>query len=172
VATEFIDTISNKYNDWQSSRSEDDDNIFRVNLSTGETKPLIPAYVTRGISSIKTPAMKESIAICFQKEGLLSEARLPETYQRALSVLAEEIVIPEEVEIEEDLGPIEDEQVQEVGQDFDIEVNQDEPGIRDDTSSVDGEDEEDEEEKAPEPPKRQRKENTMIGFIRKGKYSK
>jgi len=51
-------------------------------------------------------------------------------------------------------------------------VNQDEPGIRDDTSSVDGEDEEDEEEKAPEPPKRQRKENTMIGFIRKGKYSK
>jgi hypothetical protein len=69
--------------------------------------------------------MKESIANCFQKESLLSEARLPETYQRALSVLTEEIVIPEEVEIEEDLGPIEDDQVQEVGQDFDIEVNQD-----------------------------------------------
>jgi len=129
----------------------------------------------RGIRSVKTPAMKESIAICFQKDGLLSEARLPETYQRALSVLTEEIVIPDEVEIEEDLGPIEDDQVQEVGQDFDIEVNQDKAGQRDDTSSLDGEDEEDDEDeevKAPEPPKRQRKENTMIGFIRKGKYSK
>jgi hypothetical protein len=119
--------------------------------------------------------MKDSIAICFQKDGILSEARLPETYQRALSVLTEEIVIPDEVEIEEDLGPIEDDQVQEVGQDFDIEVNQDKAGQRDDTSSLDGEDEEDDEDeevKAPEPPKRQRKENTMIGFIRKGKYSK
>lgn len=175
VAAEFIDTISNKYNDWQSSRREDDDGIFRVNLSTGETKPLIPAYVMRGIRSVKTPAMKESIAICFQKDGLLSEARLPETYQRALSVLTEEIVISDEVEIEEDLGPIEDDQVQEVGQHFDIEVNQDKAGQRDDTSSLDGEDEEDDEDeevKAPEPPKRQRKENTMIGFIRKGKYSK
>jgi len=119
--------------------------------------------------------MKESIAICFQKEGLLSEARLPETYQRALSVLTEEIVIPVEEEIEEDVGPIEDIQVQDVGQEFDIEVNQEKAGDGDDTSSMDGEDEEDEEEEViqtPEPAKRRRKENTMIGFIRKGKYSK
>lgn len=68
------------------------------------------------------------------------------------TLLTEEIVIPEEVEIEEDLGPIEDDQVQEVGQDFDIEVNQDKAGQRDDASSVDGEDEEVEEVKAPEPP--------------------
>ena len=52
---------------------------------------MIPAYVTRGIRSIKTPAMKESIANCFQKEGLLSEARLAETFQRALSVLKEHV---------------------------------------------------------------------------------
>ena len=54
-------------------------------------------------------------------------------------------------------------------------MNQDKAGQRDDTSSLDGEDEEDDEDEevtAPEPPKRQRKENTMIGFIRKGKYSK
>jgi len=178
VAAEFIDTISNKYNDWQSSRSADDDNIFRVNLSTGETKPLIPAYVTRGISSIKTPAMKESIAKCFQKEGLLSEARLAETYQRALLVLTEAIVIPEEVEIEEDLGPIEeieDGQTQAVGLEFDIEVNRGDNKDQGDNSSSDGEDDDeeaDEEMKAPDPPKRQRKENTMIGVIRKGKYSK
>jgi hypothetical protein len=119
-----------------------------VNVSAGETKPLIPAYVIRGIRSVKTP---ESIAICFQKEGPLSEARPPKTYQRAFSVLTEETVIPEEVEIEEDLGLIEDDQVQEVGQDFDIEVNQDKAGQRDDTSSVDGKDEVVEEVKAPEP---------------------
>ena len=69
--------INKTYNDWQSSRREDDEGIFKVNLSTGETKPLIPANVMLGIKSVKTPAIKESIAICFQKEGLL-----PEIYRR------------------------------------------------------------------------------------------
>ena len=41
VAAEFIDTISIKYNEWQSNRDEEDDGIFRVNLSSGATKPLI-----------------------------------------------------------------------------------------------------------------------------------
>jgi len=67
----------------------EDDGIFRVNLSSGATKPLIPSYVSRGIKNIKTPGMKEAIAHCFQKEGLLEEARLPATYQRALLVLTE-----------------------------------------------------------------------------------
>ena len=81
----------------------------------------------------------------------------------------------DEVEVEEDLGPIEDEQVAAVKLEFDIEVNQETSGDQGDSSSADGEDDDDEEEvaeeKAPDPPKRRRRENTMIGFIRKGKYS-
>jgi len=93
-------------------------------------------------------------------------------------VLTEAIVIPEEVEIEEDLGPIEeieDGQTQAVGLEIDIEVNRGDNKDQGDNSSSDGEDDDeeaDEEMKAPDPPKRQRKENTMIGVIRKGKYSK
>lgn len=90
-------------------------------------------------------------------------------------VLTEQIAIPEEEEIEEDLGPIEEienGQAQAVGLEFDTEVNQGESEDQGDSSSADGEDDdEDAGEKAPDPPKRQRKENTMIGFIRKGKYS-
>jgi len=65
--------------------------------------------------------------------GLLREARLPETYQCALLVLTEQLVIPEEVEIEKDLWSIEDDQVQDVGpRDLGIEVNQDKTVDRDD----------------------------------------
>ena len=174
VAAEFIDTISNKYNEWQSNRDEEDDGIFRVCLSIGATKPLIPSYVGRGIRAIKTPAMKEAIANCFQKDGLLEEARLPATYQRALLVLTDEVDIPDEVEEEEDLGPIEDETVQALEENqFDIEIIQDDCS---DTASSDAEEDEEaeegeeptHEEKAQEPPKRQRKENTMVGGVRKG----
>jgi len=50
--------------------------IFKVNLSVGVTKPLIPSYVAREISQLETEAMRESIVKCFNKEGLLDEARL------------------------------------------------------------------------------------------------
>jgi hypothetical protein len=73
---------------------------------------------------------------------------------------------------------IEDETVQALEENqFDIEIIQDDCS---DTASSDAEeDEETEEEEEPtheekvqEPPKRQRKENTMVGGVRKGKYSK
>jgi len=35
--------------------------IFKVNLSLGVTKPLIPSYVAREISQLETEAMRESI---------------------------------------------------------------------------------------------------------------
>ncbi len=175
VAAEFIDTISNKYNEWQSNRNEEDDGIFRVNLSSGVTKPLIPSYVSRGSRNIQTPAMKEAIANCFQKDGLLEEARLPATYQRALLILTEALIVPDEVEVEEDLGPVEDEAVPALDDnEFDIEVFQDDVGDRvsDAEDANDEAEEEEVEEEIPVPPKRQRKENTMVGGVRKGKYSK
>ena len=72
---------------------------------------MIPSYVTRGISRLETEAMKESITKCFKKEGLLDEARLQSTYERALRLLGNAaVVIPDEIEEEEDLGAIEDEE--------------------------------------------------------------
>jgi len=75
--------------------------------------------------------MKDAIAHCFQKDGLLEEARLPATYQRALLVLTEAPIVPDEVEVEEDLGPVEDEAVPELEDNqFDIEIIQDDFGDR------------------------------------------
>jgi len=110
VAAEFIDYLSTKYTEWYNSPERDEESIFKVNLSLGVTKPLIPSYVTRGISRLETDAMKESITKCFKKEGLLDEARLQSTYERALRLLGNAAVaIPDEIEEEEDLGAIEDE---------------------------------------------------------------
>ena len=102
--------------------------------------------------------------------------------QRALLVLTEEVIVPDEVEVEEDLGPVEDEAVPAMEDNqFDIEIIQDDFGDRA-SDAEDAEEEEAEEakeeeaeeakEEASDPPKRQRKENTMVGGVRKGKYSK
>ena len=109
--------------------------------------------------------MKESIAQCVKKEGLLDIARLQETYERALLVLIDDAVaVPEDIEVEEDLGPVEDEQF------FEIEVNR-----QDETGNASSEDESDSEssiEAVVVVPKRQKKANTMICDISKGKYSR
>ena len=43
---------------------------------------------------------------------MLDEARLQSTYERAIHLLGNvAAVVPDEVEVEEDLGPIEDEEV-------------------------------------------------------------
>ena len=111
----------------------------------------------------------------------IEEARLSATFQRALLVLTEAPIMSDEVEVEEDLGPVnvrmklvpelEDSQ-------FDIEIIQDDFGDRasDDEDAEEEEAKEEEAEEAKEeashPPKRQRKENTMVRGVRKGKYSK
>jgi hypothetical protein len=94
------------------------------------------------------------------------------------------IVVPDEVEVEEDLGPIEEEEVLDevAGHDdtsfFDIGIDGEKEGDSsdDDEEANDQEEEaeEEEEEEEIEVPiiqKRQRKANTMIGGVRKGKYS-
>ena len=119
--------------------------------------------------------MKEAIAHCFQKDGLLEEARLPATYQRAILVLTEAVIVPDEVEVEEEA--FEDEAVLALEDNqFDIEISQDDFGDRaSDAEDADDVAEEEEAEKAkeiaPNPPKRQRKQNTMVGGVKKGKYS-
>ena len=114
--------------EWYNSKSEDDD-IFKVDLSIGATKPLIPGYVARGISNLKTDAMKESIAQCMKNQGQMDEARLEASYQRALRVLEDTVVaVPDELEAEEDLGPVQDEDAAEIVNEelfFEIKVNQD-----------------------------------------------
>ena len=52
-------------------------------------KPVIPSFVDRGVSALKTEAMKTSIANCFHAEGLVGIARLEETFQRALTFIQE-----------------------------------------------------------------------------------
>ena len=128
-------------------------------------------------SNIKTDAMVESIAQCMKNHGLLDEARLETTYQRALRVLGEStLAVPDEIETEEDLGTVQDENAVEVINEeefFDIEVNQEE---NKEESDSEVESETLTEDEAPVVVatinKRQRAINTMIGEVRKGKYSK
>jgi len=91
-----------------------------------------------------------------------------------LLVLTEAPIVPDEVKVEEDLGPVEDEAVPELEDNqFDIEIIQDDFGDRaSDDEDAEEEEAEEAKEEASHPPKRQRKENTMVGGVRKGKYSK
>jgi len=137
----------------------------KVNLSTGATKPLISGFVAEGMRNLKTAAMKESIAQCFKREGLLDEARLLENYERACIVLNGFATVPTEVEVEEDLGPTEDEEIQDIAIGlenapfFEIEVNEVETAannLSDEDSTEDDNDnwEDIEEEKVEELPKK------------------
>jgi hypothetical protein len=149
-------------------------------MATSKMKPLIPTYVHNGIQALKTDVMKRAIVKCFVEDGLLGVAKLELTYQRALIAIpnlydAADIVVPEEVEAEEDLGPVDNEPIDDVedvipyGLEFDIEINQVEDG--DDISDSDHESE-------PEPVvaatviKRSRKISCAVGSIKKGKYSR
>ena len=119
-----------------------------------------------------------------QREGLLDEARLLANYERACIVLNGVATVPDEVEVEEDLGPTEDDEVQDIAIGlentpfFEIEVNEDEKAadnVSDGDSTEDDNDnwEDIEDEKVEElPKKRQTTVNTMIGSVKKGKYSK
>ena len=102
------------------------------------------------------------------------------TYQRAFRVLQDTVVaVPDELEAEEDLGPVQDEDAVEIVNEedfFDVEVNQED---NKEDESVSESEEEAEAEEEPnvllaqvEVNKRMRVSNTMIGEIRKGKYSK
>lgn len=93
VSAVFIDTISNQCTEWYNEHDRSETDIFKVNLSIVATKPLISSYVSRGVARLKAPEIKESIALCVKKEGLLDIARLQETYERALSVLVETMLL-------------------------------------------------------------------------------
>jgi len=114
--------------------------------------------------------MEESIAQCMKNQGLLDEARLEASYQRALRVLQDTVVaVPDELEAEEDLGPVQDEDAAEIVNEelfFEVEVNQEE-------NNEESESESQEVAEAEEEPnvllaqvevnKRMRVSNTMIG---------
>jgi hypothetical protein len=125
VASVFVDTIASKYAELVNYNIDD---LFKVDLSTGAIKPLTSGYVSRGVRNLKTDAMVESIAQCMKNHGLLDEARLETTYQRALRLLGESTVaVPDEFETEEDLRTVQDENAVEVINEeefFKIEVNQ------------------------------------------------
>ena len=143
-------------------------------------------------------AMKIAIAKCFQEDGLLGVAKLDATYQRARATLPanidETLVIPGEVEAEEDLGPVarEEEEGVEVAANelvFEIEVVGDaEPTAvvdADDDHDIDDSSDTDSEVEVRAPVassssssssssisgKRKRTANTMFGSVKGGKYS-
>ena len=87
--------------------------IFKINFASSLMKPVIPSFVDRGVSALKTEAMKTSIANCFQAEGLVGIARLEEIFKEHLHSSKNEntaVAVPTESEPEEDLGGIEPEE--------------------------------------------------------------
>ena len=167
-----------------------------MNLSTSATKPQLPLYVASGMKAIKTESMKNAIAKSFAGDGLLDQAKQDETFERAKALLSNDpdFQVPDEVEAEEDLGPIEEnhEVADFVEPVFDIKVmssvdasvDDDDDDNNDEVDSLSGDgsscgsslaEEEDEEEAeviVPVRPKRNVKPLTMSGSIKRGKYSK
>jgi len=196
VTLGFVDYVSNLFIVWINQANNNPDTIFMLNFAGSVMKPEIPNFVARGINALKTDVMKSAIAKCFREEGLLNIARKEETYQRAVTALArnvDEVVVPDEVEAEEDLGGVEPEEAEEEGnvisptEDepiFEIEIF-DEDDLSSDVSDDDDEEEgeneqggeedkvdEDEEEVPPVPKGRNKMPNTMVGSVKKGKYSR
>ena len=143
---------------------------------------------------LKHPQQPKELAIveCFQEEGLLRVAKLDVTYQRARATLPADIddilVVPDEVEAEEDLGPVarEEEGVElEVAANelvFEIEVFGDvvptEVADADDDSDHSSDTDSEVEVTAPVASsscsisgKRRKTANTMFGSVKGGKYS-
>ena len=173
VKDEFVEYVSIEFANWYRQRENDQD-VFKLNMALSAMKPLMPTFVVRGIARLETPEMKEAIRKCYQEEGLLRVAMLPETYEAAVAALPVDIdenpIVPAEVEAEEDLGPVEDpdEAPIELVVPFEIEVNQqeDENELLSDSSS------DSEEPVVTNNVGRVRKANTMLGSVKRGKYSK
>ena len=196
----FVDYLSNEFTDWAATPNRDIVNdVFTINLALSIMKPLLPTFVEKGLAALKTESMKIAIRECFQNQGCLRIARLQETYALATAELTEEEAeeLPAEVETEDDLGTIvhEDNDQQpnineDLGLAFMVEVGNvaGEVGVADETppaksSSVSSSDSESSSSSDEEPPvreqyvpilsnpKRVRKQNVMVGSVRKGKYS-
>jgi hypothetical protein len=169
----FVDYLSEEFIAWTQTPNRDMLNdVFTINLALSVMKPLLPTFVSRGLASINAEHMREPIREAFQDQCLLRIARLPETYALAVAELQGDVAsieIPEEVEVEEDLGPVTIEnQLEEPLHSFDVEVVG--------TDSLDSEDSlsesSDSEDSEPEVvTKRTRLPNVMVGSVKKGKYS-
>ena len=166
-----------------------DDVVFNLNLALSVMKPLIPSYVIEGINTLKEEKMKNAIAKSFLIDGLVQDARLEATYQEALLKFPRdiEVEIPEEVEANEDLGPI-DTADDEVASDSPLDNMRSLVALEmfaenmgdaagdlseSDASASDSESGSDSESKAPQiRPKRAKQPSKLTGSIKKSKYSR
>ena len=73
VSAAFIAYAYGQFEEWNRTRTADDD-CFRMNLSIGVMKPVIPNFVSSGINALKTPEMKAAIKKCFNEQGLVGTA--------------------------------------------------------------------------------------------------
>ena len=193
VVNGFIDYASRLFEEWNRTKT-DEDECFRMNLALSVMKPEIPGFVGRGINALKNNLMKAAIIGCFNDAGRVGFAKLNETYERALRVVPEQTeagdvdaVIPEGLEEEEDIGPVNEEtelnqQIQEAdvdSDDFLVEVGHEDGQnchtlLSDISDSDDSDDDSSSSDDCPvvETGRRVRKPNTMMGSVKKSKYSK
>ena len=100
--------------EWNRTKANDDE-FFRLNLSIGVMKPVIPSFVTRGLDALKTDEMKTAIKKkSFYDDGLVGSAKLQSTYIRALAIAitdedGEPVVLPNDIEEEKNVGIVTDE---------------------------------------------------------------
>jgi len=198
VTSAFVDHCSAQYDNWKSLNNPS--SVFSINLAMSAMKPLMQTFVDKGLATLTAQRMQECIKACFLKEGLVELARGDETYQRALQKYPQDeddeiiIEVPQGIEAEENIGNAVEEDARENNTDevnvassedtsgtkyYDVELfpggeEDNEEGNKDDESD---EDSEEEPTLAPPPAvvsKRGRslKPNSMIGGVKKGKYSK
>ncbi len=111
VVQSFVDYVTEKFCVFNQRANPEPVDVFQLNMAGSVMKPLIPGYVERGMAAVGKPSMKEAIKQCFYTASFVGEARQLETYELAklkYPTPVEEIPVPEEREVEEDLGPIAD----------------------------------------------------------------
>jgi hypothetical protein len=162
VIKAFVDYVSEKFLEFTNRANPEAADVFQLSMAGSVMKPLIPAYVARGMAAIDTPLMKEVIKDSFYRDSMVGEARKPEIYELAklrYPIPIEEIPIPEERELEENLGPIADDVPVSGALDgegvFDVQI-----GNEEDPVDLAGDDEETEEEIAQIPQQAQPVEGT------------
>ena len=186
VTAKFVDYVTSEFYRWSIDSTRSPGEIFKLNLAGSAMKPLIPSFVSSGIERVSSEHMQQTIKTCFLNEGLLGIALLPETYQRALISLPGDETVTDfregEVEDEELLGPVPANEGEDELEPASFLLQVTEIDDDDETVSASSDDEDDESslEEVPinipdvlsNPEKRIRTRNTMVGSLKRGKYSK
>ena len=106
LSAAFVKYVAGKFADHTASAATAP---FALSMAISVMKPLLPDFVNAGLSALSTPEMRQTIGTCFLTEGLVQQAKLPESLAAAKALLlVDDGSLMEGDEPQQDLGPVDD----------------------------------------------------------------